>query len=242
MKHIWKKAACTLLAAVCVFSFTACGGSKGADDGKIDEQKQTTLTQSAEGLSDAVVHLSDEEIKSYSESGDEFTEGVMDAWEGSKEELGAFTEFQDAVVEQDGTDYIVTLPGTFEKANAEFIYVFDKTMAPTSLSIDVQYPMAVTLERAALNTLMGLCTVFVILIFLSFIISLFKYFPNPELKKKEAAKAVAPAAPAPVAADTDVTDDTELVAVIAAAIAAAEGTTPDGFVVRSIRKVNRKKW
>ena len=36
-------------------------------------------------------------------------------------------------------------------------------------------------------------------------------------------------------------DDTELIAVIAAAIAAAEGTTTDGFVVRSIRKINRKK-
>ena len=32
-----------------------------------------------------------------------------------------------------------------------------------------------------------------------------------------------------------------VIAVIAAAIAAAEGTTTDGFVVRSIRKVNRRK-
>ena len=30
-----------------------------------------------------------------------------------------------------------------------------------------------------------------------------------------------------------------MIAVIAAAIAAAEGTSPDGFVVRSIRKVKR---
>ena len=32
-----------------------------------------------------------------------------------------------------------------------------------------------------------------------------------------------------------------LIAVIAAAIAASEGTSTDGFVVRSIRKINRKK-
>ena len=37
-------------------------------------------------------------------------------------------------------------------------------------------------------------------------------------------------------------DGTELIAVIAAAIAASEGTSTDGFVVRSIRKVNRKRW
>ena len=37
-------------------------------------------------------------------------------------------------------------------------------------------------------------------------------------------------------------DDLELVAVIAAAIAAAENTSTDGFVVRSIKKVNKSKW
>ena len=56
-------------------------------------------------------------------------------------------------------------------------------------------------------------------------------------------QAAAAPAPAPVAAPVEAAeaDDTELIAVIAAAIAAAEGTTTDGFVVRSIRKINRKK-
>ena len=36
--------------------------------------------------------------------------------------------------------------------------------------------------------------------------------------------------------EEQLTDDTELVAVIAAAIAAYEGTSTDGFVVRSIRR------
>ena len=40
----------------------------------------------------------------------------------------------------------------------------------------------------------------------------------------------------------NVQDDLELVAVISAAIAAATGTSADGFVVRSVRKVNRRKW
>ena len=59
---------------------------------------------------------------------------------------------------------------------------------------------------------------------------------------KKKAQAAAPA-PAPVAAPAEVqeaADDTELIAVIAAAIAAAEGTTTDGFVIRSIRKINRQ--
>ena len=47
----------------------------------------------------------------------------------------------------------------------------------------------------------------------------------------------------PVSAEeTDVTDDTELAAVIAAAVAASEGTSPDGFVVRSIKRRKSNKW
>ena len=43
--------------------------------------------------------------------------------------------------------------------------------------------------------------------------------------------------------EEDVSDDLELVAVIAAAIAASEGAaSTDGFVVRSIRRVNKNKW
>ena len=60
-------------------------------------------------------------------------------------------------------------------------------------------------------------------------------------KKKEAKKAEAKSEPekketAAAAPATDLTDDTELVAVISAAIAASEGTTTEGFVVRSINR------
>ena len=61
----------------------------------------------------------------------------------------------------------------------------------------------------------------------------------PEAPKAAPAPAAPVAAPAPV---EETVDDGELIAVIAAAIAAAEGTTTDGFVVRSIKKSNRNKW
>ena len=67
----------------------------------------------------------------------------------------------------------------------------------------------------------------------------------PSAQKKEA-PVKAPADNQPTAApaaveEEDVTDDTELVAVIAAAIAAYEGTSVEGLVVRSIRKINRNE-
>ena len=186
-------------------------------------------------------------------SEDAFTQSAASAWDGSREELGekkGDIDEKDITVEYSDDQYTVVVPVSFEKNKANFTYVFDKSGTPTSLTVDVNYTLAQNMEKAALNTLMGLGTVFVILAFLIFVISLFKYIPGlVEGKKKESAPAPAAAAPAPAAAAPvaepvveDVTDDGELVAVIAAAIAASEGkTSTDGFVVRSIRKINRRK-
>ena len=97
--------------------------------------------------------------------------------------------------------------------------------------------MAAKLADAGINTLLGMGTAFAVLILISLIISLFPMIGK--IGKKQPAPAPAkPAAPEVVEAE-DLSDDEELVAVIAAAIAAYEGSTSasgDGFVVRSIRK------
>lgn len=216
---------------------------------EVDETVKTTLISTSEQLTEAVIALTDEDIENYKDSSDEFTASAMQAWDGSKDELGAKTEANgEGTVVSEDDQYIVTIPLKFEKADAEFIYTYDSTGTPTSLSVDVQYSMGETLKRAGLNTAMGIGTVFAMLVLLSLLISLFRFIPTPEKKKADAAKAekaekaAQAAVVTPVAETTeDVTDDGELVAVIAAAIAAAEGTTTDGFVVRSIRKVKRNK-
>ena len=92
---------------------------------------------------------------------------------------------------------------------------------------------------------------FCMLIFLSFLIYLFKFIPAIEskFKKSEAApQKTAPAAETATAAapalvqEEELVDDGELVAAIAAAIAASENTSTDSFVVRSIRKSNKRNW
>lgn len=109
--------------------------------------------------------------------------------------------------------------------------------------------MGKLMEQAGLNTLMGLGIVFLVLLFLSFLISQIHWIPDlieGKNREKEAAKAAAAPkaapAPAPVAEEEEYVDDLELVAVISAAIAASENTSADGFVVRSIKKANRRKW
>lgn len=243
MKQILKKVSSVCAAVVCAASLTVSGAVIVAADSGIDETIKTQLVTTAEGLTTAIIPMSDEEIANYLTSDDDFTVQAMTSWQGSREEVGEYVETKGTEVEFDDDEYTVTVSVDFEKNDAEFVYVFDSEGVPTTMSVDVQYPLSVTLQRAGLNTLMGVGIVFVVLIFLSFLISLFRFIPGlAEGKKKEAP--AAPAAPAPVAAPVveDVTDDTELIAVIAAAIAASEGTSTDGFVVRSIRKINRKKW
>ena len=214
---------------------------------KIDESVKTSLVTTAEGLTDAIVALKDADIENYMNTGDDFTTSAMRSWQTSKDELGAKKESNGkTTVTLKDDQSPVTVPVKFEKANANFVYVFESTGTPVSMSVDVQYGMAQTLQRAGLNTLMGVGTVFVMLILLSLLISLFRFIPNPEAKKAAEAKAAKEAqaaaiAAAPVQAEENLADDGELVAVIAAAIAAAEGTTTDGFVVRSIRKVKRNR-
>ena len=98
------------------------------------------------------------------------------------------------------------------------------------------------MANAGMNTLLGMGTVFVVLIFISFLISLFKYLPGNKPKKEEAKTSVDKAVDqisANEAAQAE-EDDTELIAVISAAIAAYEGSAAGsngGYVVRSIRRV-----
>lgn len=116
------------------------------------------------------------------------------------------------------------------------------------------YTKGELLEKAAGNTAIGMGTVFVVLIFISFIISLLKYVPklfgqdegtgNKKNEKKQASAASASAVSASPAAVAAETDDDELYAVITAAVLAAQQEkgpvhtdSKDKLVVRSIRRV-----
>ena len=171
----------------------------------------------------------------------------VQSWVNAKEELGAYKQILAQDIEVDD-DIVIKTDCEFENGES----VVTTTLSLDDLSLvsmefaTAEKTMGQKMEEAVLNTLMGVCVVFAMLFFLSFLISQFKHISKLEegFKKKNAPAAPAPApvaAPAPVE-EEEVVDDGELIAVIAAAIAAAEGTTTDGFVVRSIKKSNRNKW
>ena len=103
-------------------------------------------------------------------------------------------------------------------------------------------------KNALLNTLLGMGTVFVVLILISFIISGFaginKLQSKKDGKEKKEEVKVSPVdnTIAQIIEKEELSDDQELVAVIAAAVAAYEGaSSTDGFVVRSIKR-SRGTW
>ena len=125
-----------------------------------------------------------------------------------------------------------------------YVYEYNyETEAPelTDASADLVYSLGEKMGKAGMNTLMGMGTVFVVLILISLIISCFKVIPYLQNKKANAGAKKDVADPVVEQIEqreetSQLTDDLELVAVISAAIAAAEGTSADGFVVRSIHR------
>ena len=110
--------------------------------------------------------------------------------------------------------------------------------------------ISATLADAGQNTIVGMGVVFAILILISLVISAFNLIGKAQnaaaKKKEEKLKKNTPAVEQnkdEETADSEEEeiapeDDLELVAVIAAAIAASENADPSGIVVRSIRKVS----
>ena len=200
----------------------------------------STLTQ--------VSGWSDEQIEMMIDGSDASSAAIASNWKSVKEELGAFVEVTSAELSADGTSITghVKYEKTDDKTDVVVTYSVNQEAQTVTMNWDVDYPMGVLMQRAAMNTVMGIGIVFLTLLFLSGLISQMHIIPDmvEKMSKKKAPAAPAPApaaAPAPVV-EEDLTDDLELVAVITAAIAASENTSSDGFVVRSIKKANKRNW
>ncbi len=171
----------------------------------------------------------------------------IESFKSAIKEIGEILFVGEAEAEIDDDQIIVHVQVTGEKKNAEaeVIVSNDTFMRLEAVSLNPISSVGESMTKAALNTLIGMGTVFVVLILISAIISAFGIIPKIQAKfrKKEEQSAQVSSVAVPVEESTEEeVDDTELVAVIAAAIAEYEGaTSTDGFVVRSIRKVNRSR-
>ena len=234
---------------VCVLALTLAMSVCAFAADTVTEDEAANYKSAAETLISQIAGFSDEEIENYLAQDDAFTTATMESWKSVKDELGDYSSIVSQDVEKDGDVVTISTVAQFEKAKADVVLMLDLGQQMyTSMTYSVQYSLAANMQRAGMNTLMGIGIVFLMLLFLSFVIGLFKYiekFQNVGKKKAAEEAPKAEEAPAPAiaqseAADEDFADDLELVAVISAAIAAYENTSGDSFVVRSIKKSN--KW
>ena len=239
-----RKLAVLLSVLLCAFGLTACSSSSASDTPSEDMAVYKT---EAVALIDTLVNEQKtlDELKAEANDEDEAAafEAGFSAWEDAKEELGAVSEIKedsvDVSYENQNKLYVVSVDGTFDKRDAVVTVTFDKNGNLSSVAFNGVYTLGEKMSKAALNTVMGLAVVFVMLIFISLIIYCFKFIHEARAAAKKKASEPAPA-PAPVVEETvEEEDDLELVAVIAAAIAASEGTDPNGLVVRSIKRVGK---
>lgn len=265
-----KKFLKTLLMLTCVLSLTACGSEETLSEmqqSKISaaEQRASTVIELTTALikaggTDQIladynnIELGDVYASTYAQySGDSSfsCEGkgirsALTSFQSGLETMGAITELGETSSVVDDDTIIVNIPvkGELADGSVEVIFTNDIYLTMTSCTLNINESFGDLMVKAALNTLIGMGTVFVVLILISCIIACFGFIPKIQAKfaKKEEAPAVAPVQATVVEEEEELADDTELVAVIAAAIAAYEGTSADGFQVRSIKRASTKKW
>ncbi|WP_277935136.1 OadG family protein [Parablautia muri] len=225
----------------CMLGLTACGQEEEVKPLMTQEEADTLGRQVVETINQYVILQARDQVT------DQVTLNALDSWEAAAEDMGDYVEIigvESELGEKDGV-IDIRVKGSVREAIVEIVI---ERNAITTISTNVEYTFGEKMEKAALNTLLGMGTVFCVLILISLIIGCFGFIPKIQAKftkapAKPEVKAAPVAAPAVNAAvqEEDLTDDLELVAVIAAAIAASEGaSSTDGFVVRSIRRAGNK--
>ena len=255
-----KKFSLAGLILILILVFTGCGKSETS------EYDEETLQYYSQYFVSFFNSQTEEQIESYKNSTDTLLDmyliqngvpiegenfiSMLDAWQAGLNECGAFVQCGEFEMTTDQDGATLTADAHFEDRDGTIVFEYSENMYLESVTVSGHYTTGEILQKAGLNTILGMGTVFIVLIFLCFIIWLFNFIPVLEKKfrKKKPEEPVLQTAAQPdfaaagTAAPADNTDDQELAAVIAAAIAAAEGTSTDDFIVRSIKRRKTNKW
>lgn len=268
-----KKFLTFLCTVACVLSLTACGEATTYteyEQSKLEYAESAVLYNYLPLMdtltSDLSINLDEytaEEIESFTmdENGIKTVDGnglksAAISFRSSAETVGGIQEVGDITSRIDGDNIIVNvkLIGENKNADAEFVLSNDIFCVMQAAALNPEATTGDKMVKATLNTVIGMGTVFIVLILISFLISLFRFIPgivegvtnifNKKEKVDENKESIDNTIQQIVEKEennSNLASDLELVAVISAAIAAYEGEAgADGFVVRSIRKVNRR--
>lgn len=237
-----KKIALMLCLLMLALGLTACGIDKDTFDfyGMTYSDCETIMSQNVQQLT----AMSTDELAYVGANADDVYVKLFENWIKLVPELGAYQGMGTFSLSEAQDTLTLEQVIIYEKRELcmTFVLAYDyetKQVELVDTGVDLVYTMGEKMEKAALNTLMGMGTVFAVLILISLIIYCFRYISvlsdkmSGGGKKQEKQPEVTQTAEQH---SQPLTDDLELVAVISAAIAASEGTSTDSFVVRSIHR------
>ena len=165
---------------------------------------------------------------------------LLEDYKECYKDAGAYLGTGEFNVEKSGKTITATLIGDYTNRDLKMTFVYSTLdpQTPTAMNIEPVYSLGETMQKAALNTVMGILIVFCMLVIMSGIIKCFEIIPKLQnkAKDKKEAEVLKPSVTVVKTETNNKTDDLQLVAVIAAAIAASTGASTDSFVVRSIKK------
>ena len=239
VKLMKKKISLILGMCLVMLSLTACG----EDPKKVDYNGYTynQLEEELQNMAGALTAMSDEEMEQYKkEEGQQYEllVNVITRWQEATDDIGAYKELGEFSITKSGKTLTCEQEVIYEERPVILTYVFTYyNMELNDITVDPVQTLGEKMANAGLNTVMGMGVVFAVLILISLIIYAFKIFPYLEQRKKAKKAEIIPETEKKVQEVQAVEqDDLELVAVIAAAIAASTGTSTDDFVVRSIKR------
>lgn len=238
VKFMKKKISLILGMCLIVLGLTACGK---ADPTKVDYNGYTyeQLKGACQNTAEALEAMSEEEAEQYIASEDEILVNMVTRWQEARKGIGERLELGEFTINKSGKTITCEQEIIYEERPVILTYVYKAyNMELEDITVDQVKTFGEKMSKAGLNTLMGMGTVFAVLILISLIIYGFNIFPYLE-KKRQGQKAEAVPVPAQTQVQSQAVqaqDDLELAAVISAAIAASTGTSTDDFVVRSIKR------
>ncbi len=224
----------------CMLGLTACGQQEEPTPLMSEGEAEALGTQIVDTINQYVALGMQDQAAS-----DPVLSSAITSWESASEDMGDYEEVvsvESTLEEEDGV-IDVRVKGSVREAIVEIVI---EKGAISNVATNVEYTFGEKMEKAALNTLLGMGTVFIVLILISAIISCFGVIPKIQDKftkkpNKEEVKSATVDNTIVQSVEEELSDDLELVAVISAAIAASEGaSSTDGFVVRSIRRAGNK--
>ncbi|MBR5316917.1 MAG: OadG family protein, partial [Lachnospiraceae bacterium] len=187
-----KKLLLVLGMITCMFGLTACGGTvEEVDDYGMTEE---TAIQFANDLVDFVDYftvtgqqqqIATEELVYYMmnsmgevpEEYEDVLSAAVTSYAAALPDMGDYQSVTDhEIIYDDGILMNVTVQGSLRPANVEIM--LNEDLELVSISTNVVYTFGETMTEAALNTLMGMGTVFAVLILIIFLISAFALIPK----------------------------------------------------------------